>query len=87
MRHRPTVIVITTGGTIAARIDPATGSVIPTLSGEELVQAVPGLANIARVEVDAFCNVLGPALSPAELFEIARRPERPLPGLRWMGSS
>ena len=38
---------------IASRIDPATGSVIPTPSGEDLVQAVPGLGDVANVEVQA----------------------------------
>lgn len=68
-----TVVVITTGGTIASRRDPATGSVVPAVSGEDLVAAVPGLADVAQVEVRQYANVLGPALSPQELFAIARQ--------------
>lgn len=68
-----TVVVITTGGTIASRPDPATGGVRPALSGQELVDAVPGLASVATVQVQQFANVLGPALSPDELFQIARQ--------------
>jgi L-asparaginase len=70
---KPRVVVITTGGTIASRPDPVTGGVVPALSGDELVQAVPGLAGVADVEVDAYKNVLGPALEPDDLFAIARR--------------
>ncbi|MBI4214301.1 MAG: asparaginase [Chloroflexi bacterium] len=66
-----TVVVITTGGTIASRPDPATGGVRPALTGEELVQAVPGLDSVANVEVNPFANVLGPALAPEDLFAIA----------------
>lgn len=69
----PTVVVITTGGTIASRPDPITGGVQPALSGFELVAAVPGLKEVARVEVQPFANVLGPALSPEQLFEIAHQ--------------
>ncbi len=66
-----TVVIITTGGTIASRPDPVTGGVRPTVTGAELVQAVPGLAAVAQVEVKPFANVLGPALSPDDLFAIA----------------
>jgi L-asparaginase len=69
-RH-PTVVVITTGGTIASRLDPATGGVVPAVSGEDLVRAVPGLSDVANVEVRPFGNVLGPALTPEDLFTIA----------------
>jgi L-asparaginase len=69
----PTVVVITTGGTIASRLDPKTGGVVPAVSGEDLVRAVPGLADVANVEVRPFGNVLGPALTPADLFTIARQ--------------
>lgn len=68
-----TVVVITTGGTIASLPDPLTGGVQPALSGAELVEAVPGLKEVARVEVRPFANVLGPALSPEQLFEVARQ--------------
>ena len=70
---KPAVVIITTGGTIASRLDPATGGVVPAVSGEELVRAVPGLAEIANVEVRPFGNVLGPALTPEDLFTIARQ--------------
>jgi L-asparaginase len=70
----PTVVVIPTGGTIASRPDPVTGSVAPALSGEQLVEGVPGLASIARVEVAPFPkSVLGPALTPDDLFSLARQ--------------
>ncbi len=70
-QRKPRVVVITTGGTIASKPDPVTGGVVPTLSGDELVAAVPGLGNVADVEVQPYSNVLGPALVPDQLFEIA----------------
>ncbi|MPZ16180.1 MAG: hypothetical protein GEU73_17480, partial [Chloroflexi bacterium] len=40
IQGKPTVVIITTGGTIAARPDPTTGAVVPVVSGEDLVRAV-----------------------------------------------
>src|SRR5437660_9922484 len=75
---KPAVVIITTGGTIASRLDPATGGVVPAVSGEDLVRAVPGLAELANVEVRPFGNVLGPALTPGDLFTIARQAKEAL---------
>ncbi len=47
----PDVTVITTGGTIASRVDPRTGAAIPVVSGPELVSLVPGLDRIATIDV------------------------------------
>src|SRR5581483_2377369 len=70
--RKPTAVIITTGGTIASRPDPVTGAVVPAVSGEDLVSAVPGLSHVANVEVRAYRNVLGPALEPEDLFAIGR---------------
>jgi L-asparaginase len=48
---QPRVTVITTGGTIASRVDPATGAAVPVVSGAELVSLVPGLDRIATIDV------------------------------------
>jgi len=60
----PTVAVVTTGGTIAMKIDPATGAAVPALSGDALIAAVPGLAKIATLEVVQFCNIDSSWMSP-----------------------
>lgn len=51
------VIVITTGGTIAMKMDPVTGGLVPAISGEDLAAAVPGLSSWADVDVVEFSNV------------------------------
>src|SRR5688500_10644523 len=73
-----TVVVLTTGGTIASRPDPITGGVQPAVSGVDLVEAVPELKQVARIEVKPFANVLGPALSVEQLFEIASQARQAL---------
>ena len=42
--------VIATGGTIASKWDPSEGGAVPALSGQQLIQAVPQLGEIAQVD-------------------------------------
>jgi len=41
------VVVMTTGGTIAMKYDPVTQGLIPAVSGDDLIEAVPALREIA----------------------------------------
>ena len=61
----PTVVVVTTGGTIAEATDPKTGGAVPTLTGEGLMAAVPGLSKLARIEVVNLCNIDSSQMTPA----------------------
>jgi L-asparaginase len=54
--------LITTGGTIVSRVDPATGLAMPVLSGQDLLQAVGEEAG--EVEVHDFCRVASPHITP-----------------------
>lgn len=72
---RPKVILIATGGTIAGTsassidtTDYAPGQV----SGEDLINALPEIADVARVEVRQFLNVASPDLTNVHLLELAR---------------
>jgi len=60
----PRVFVLATGGTIASQYDPDTGALAPALSGEEIVQAVPGLSGVARVSVEQIANVGSRDMTP-----------------------
>ena len=78
----PIVVVVTTGGTIAEKYDPATGGVVPAVSGDDLLAAVPGLSSIADIEVVEFCNIDSSQMTPdiwrnlsARVQEILNRPE------------
>lgn len=53
----PLVWVVSTGGTIAEKIDPATGAAVPAVTGADLVKAVPGLDKTARIKVFPLCNI------------------------------
>jgi L-asparaginase len=60
----PTVVVVTTGGTIAEKTDKKTGGAVPAVSGKDLVEAVPGLAKIANIKVINFSNIDSSQMTP-----------------------
>jgi L-asparaginase len=51
MPERPRVVVIFTGGTISMLRDPRTGAAVPSLRGRDILDRVPGLADLADLEV------------------------------------
>ena len=69
----PRVVVLATGGTIASMSDPLTGGLRASLTGEEIVQAVPGLSEIARVDVEQIANVGSRDMTPEIWKTLARR--------------
>ncbi len=62
----PTVVIVTTGGTIAEKKNPKTGGVVPALSGDQLIKAVPGLGKLAHIKVVQFCNVDSSRITPEQ---------------------
>jgi L-asparaginase len=67
------VRILTTGGTIASLPDPETGAKRPAVSGEELVAGVPGLADIADVQVEEVASLSSWNLTPDHMLAVARR--------------
>jgi L-asparaginase len=55
--EKPVVQFIATGGTIAMKIDPATGGVVPAITGDDLMESVPDAGRYARVEVNNFARM------------------------------
>src|SRR5215472_15998997 len=78
----PKVAVLSTGGTIASKQDPAKGGYVPALSGEELVAAVPAIKKIAQIQVEQISNIPSPDMTPeiwlrlsGRVNELLARPE------------
>ena len=69
----PTVVILSTGGTIASRYDPDKGGLVPALSGDELVEAVPELVEVAQVRVEQISNIGSADMTPAIWLKLARR--------------
>lgn len=64
------IAVITTGGTISMRYDPKLGGAVPAVSGDELLQMVPGLSDVAQLELIEFSNKPSCHLTPVIMFEL-----------------
>ena len=69
----PTVVILSTGGTIASRYDPDKGGLVPALSGSELVEAVPELNQVAQVRVEQISSINSADMTPAIWLKLARR--------------
>lgn len=64
--------IITTGGTIAHKIDPVTGAALPVVTGGELVAQVPGLTDVADVRVTEFSLIPSWDMTPTLMAKLAR---------------
>ncbi|MFH0817757.1 MAG: Glu-tRNA(Gln) amidotransferase subunit GatD, partial [Candidatus Micrarchaeota archaeon] len=61
---KPVVAILSTGGTIASRVDYRTGGVVPAFSAEDLARAVPELAKIAFIRGKSIMNLLSENIRP-----------------------
>ncbi|MDH5482057.1 MAG: Glu-tRNA(Gln) amidotransferase subunit GatD [Candidatus Bathyarchaeota archaeon] len=68
----PKVTIISTGGTIASRVDYRTGAVRPALTASDLYSVVPELANIARVDTQILFSLFSENITPKHWTEIAK---------------
>lgn len=66
----PRVAVVTTGGTIAEKDGCGSTGAVPAVSGTELVQSVPGLSDIARIEVTDLMNEDSSQMTPADWLHL-----------------
>ncbi|MBL7999019.1 MAG: asparaginase [Candidatus Kapabacteria bacterium] len=67
----PTIAIVFTGGTIASKLDEAFGGIVPSLSATEILEAVPDVSAIARIECYEYGKFPGPHITPQRMYEIA----------------
>ena len=67
----PRVAIISTGGTIASRVDYRTGAVQPALTAADLASVVPELASIAEVEAHILFSELSENVTPGQWTTLA----------------
>ncbi len=68
----PKVAIISTGGTIASRVDYRTGGVRPALTANDLYSVVPELAGIAEIETQILLSLFSENITPHDWTEIAQ---------------
>ena len=69
----PKILLLSTGGTIASRIDYRTGAVTPALSAAELNASVPELATIANIDTEVIFSEYSENLLPEHWIKIAEK--------------
>ena len=69
----PKILLLSTGGTIASKVDYRTGAVTPALSATELYEAVPEIAKIANVDAEVLFSEYSENLQPEHWLEIAKK--------------
>ncbi len=70
--HLPRVAIISTGGTIASRVDYRTGGVRPALSASDLYSVVPELSEIATIDAEILFSLYSENITPKHWSEIAK---------------
>ena len=68
----PTVAILSTGGTIASKVDYQTGAVNPALTARDLYDTVPELRKYANIQADVIMSVLSENIHPQDWTKIAR---------------
>src|SRR3982751_5680937 len=69
----PTVVVLSTGGTIASKHNPEKGGYEPALTGEDLIAALPELKRLAQIRVEQVSNLSSSDMTPTIWLRLARR--------------
>ena len=68
----PHVVIMSTGGTIASRVDYRTGAVRSAMSASDLYGVVPELADVARVDTEIVFSIYSENLTPQNWTELAQ---------------
>ena len=66
----PRVLLLATGGTISMRQDAAAGGAVPRLTGREILDSVPGVGEVAALEVREFGRYPGPHMTIERMWEL-----------------
>lgn len=68
----PKIVIMSTGGTIASRVDYRTGAVRSAISASDLYGVVPELADLAKVETQILFSIYSENITPKHWTTIAQ---------------
>ena len=69
----PKILLLSTGGTIASKIDYRTGAVTPTLTAKELNESIPELRKIANITAKVVLSEYSENIVPQNWLQIANK--------------
>jgi len=69
----PKILLLSTGGTIASKVDYRTGAVTPILSAEELNSSVPELAQMANIDTEVLFSEYSENITPDHWLQISKK--------------
>ena len=69
----PKILLLSTGGTIASKVDYRTGAVTPALTASDLNDAVPEIASIANIDAEVLFSEYSENLQPEHWVETAKK--------------
>ena len=69
----PKILLLSTGGTIASKIDYRTGAVTPVLTAEELNSSVPEIGKIANIDTEVLFSEYSENIRPEHWLKIAHK--------------
>jgi len=64
------ILIITTGGTISMKA--GSDGVVPSLTGNEILNLVPQIGNYADLDLFEFSNIPSPMMTPNKMFELSQ---------------
>lgn len=70
---KPTVAILSTGGTVASRIDYNTGGVHPLETAEDIVSAIPELTNIINLKIRKVFQMWSEDMEAAHWIELVHK--------------
>ncbi|MFB5622165.1 MAG: asparaginase domain-containing protein, partial [Candidatus Nitrosomaritimum yanchengensis] len=69
----PNILLLSTGGTIASKVDYRTGAVTPILTAEELNSSVPELSKMANIDTEVLFSEYSENIMPDHWLQIANK--------------
>ncbi|MBI3190272.1 Glu-tRNA(Gln) amidotransferase subunit GatD [archaeon] len=70
---KPTITILSTGGTIASRIDYSTGGVTGLETAEEIISAIPELKDIANLKLRQVFQMMSEDMEPYHWMTLAKK--------------
>ncbi|MBT8377722.1 MAG: asparaginase [Ignavibacteria bacterium] len=79
------ILIVFTGGTFSMKIDKRTGGVVPKYSGEQLVNKIPEVKKIAKINCYDFGRYPGPHMTPKIMIDLSKQIKRRLEEKKYDG--